>query len=343
MKKKSITMDDVAARARVSRQTVSRVLHSNDYVSEKTREKVEKTIKALGYYPDPVARSLAHNRTYLVAVVVPEFTGYTRARVLVGAEAEARQQSYNVFICGSEVGELGEPLGSPLLNSQRAEGVLILYRGSSGDHHRLLDTVRPDLPVVTIGYAPKNPNVTRILVENRRGAYQAVKHLLDCGHRRIAQVSGPKGRYDADERTQGYRKALREAGIQPDEKLLRYGNWTPDSGYEQMTRLLDEGVSFSAVFTHSDIMALGCMQALKDRGVKIPEDVGVIGFDDISITQFVDPPLTSVHQPFFEMGQAAMRVLIGRIGGKKPNGSKVVLPATLVIRRSSCAANRSKI
>jgi len=258
--------------------------------------------------------------------------------VLVGAEAEARQQGYNVFICGSEAGELGEPLGSPLLNSQRAEGVLILYRGSSKDHHRLLDTVRPDLPVVTIGYAPKNPNVTRILVDNRRGAYQAVKHLLDCGHRRIAQVSGPKGRYDADERAWGYRKAMREAGIQPDEKLLRYGNWTPKSGYEQMTQLLDEGISFPAVFAHSDLMALGCMQALKDRGVRIPEDVGVIGFDDISITQFVDPPLTSVYQPFFEMGQAAMSVLIGRISGKKPKGTKVVLPTNLVIRRSSCAA-----
>jgi len=339
VKRNNVTMDDVAERARVSRQTVSRVLHSNDYVSERTRQEVEKAIKALGYFPDPVARSLAHNRTYLVAVVVTEFTGYTRARVLVGAEAEARKQGYNVFICGSEAGELGEPLDSPLLNSQRAEGVLVLYRGSSRDHHRLLDTVRPGLPVVTIGYAPKNPNVTRILVDNRRGAYQAVKHLLDCGHRRIAEVAGPKGRYDADERARGSRKALREAGIQPDEKLLRYGNWTPDSGYEQTIQLLEQGISFSAVFAHSDLMALGCMQALKDGGARIPEDVGVIGFDDISITQFVDPPLTSVHQPFFEMGQAAMRVLIDRISGKKPNSTKVVLPTNLVVRRSSCAIN----
>jgi LacI family transcriptional regulator len=339
MKRKSVTMDDVAARAKVSRQTVSRVLHSNDYVSERTREKVEKAISDLGFFPDPVARSLAYNRTYLVAVVVTEFTGYTRASVLVGAEEEARRQGYNVFICGSEVGELGEPLHSPLLNSQRAEGVLILYRGSSKDHHRLFQSVRPDLPIVTIGYAPRNPGVTRILVDNRRGAYQAVMHLLECGHRRIAQVSGPKGRYDADERTQGYRKALRQAGVRPDEELIRYGNWTPDSGYEQMRGLLEEGISFSAVFAHSDLMALGCMQALKDRGLKIPEDVGVVGFDDISITQFVDPPLTSVHQPFLAMGQAAMRELIDSIDGRKQAGSKVVLPTNLVIRRSSCATD----
>jgi DNA-binding LacI/PurR family transcriptional regulator len=315
---------------------VSRVLHRNDYVSKKTREKVEKAIGDLGFFPDPVARSLAHNRTYLVAVVVTEFTGYTRARVLVGAETEARQRGYNVFICGSEAGDLGEPLGSPLLNSQRAEGVLVLYRGSSKDHHRLLDTIRPDLPVVTIGYAPANENVTRVLVDGRRGAYLAVKHLLDCGHRRIVQVSGPKGRYDADERTKGYLRALREEGIQPDEKIMRYGDWTPESGYQQMTMLLDGGISFSAVFAHSDLVALGCMQALKDRGLKIPEDVGVIGFDDITITQFVDPPLTSVHQPFFEMGQEAMRVLIDRISGKKPKKRKIVLPTNLVIRRSSC-------
>jgi DNA-binding LacI/PurR family transcriptional regulator len=338
MDKKNVTMDDVARRARVSRQTVSRVLHSNDYVSAKTRQKVNQAIKSLGYFPDPVARSLAHKRTYLIAVVLTEFTGYTRAHILVGAEEEARERGYSVFICGSEATGLGEPEGSPLLNSQKYEGLFILYGGSVEDRYSILETVRPDLPIVTIGYAPREEEVTRILVAGRQGARDAVKHLVECGHRRIAQIAGPRGRYDADERADGYADALREAGLEAGAGLTRHGDWTPESGYEHTIRLLEEGASFTALFAHSDLMAMGCLKALKDRGLSIPRDVAVAGFDDTPIARFVDPPLTTVHQPFREMGRTGVRVLIDRINGKKPEQEAIVLPTRLVLRQSSRAA-----
>ncbi len=341
MEKKNVTMDDVARRARVSRQTVSRVLHSNDYVSVKTRRKVDQAIKSLGYFPDPVARSLAHKRTYLIAVVLTEFTGYTRAQILVGAEEEAREQGYSVFISGSAATGLGEPEGSRLLNSQKYEGLFILYGGSVQDGHRILETVRPDLPIVTIGYAPQEEKVTRILVANRQGARDAVQHLVDCGHRRIAQIAGPRGRYDADERAEGYQDALRAAGLEGEADLTRYGDWTPESGCERTLQLLDQGEAFTALFAHSDLMAMGCMKALKDRGFSIPRDVAVVGFDGIPIARFIDPPLTTVEQPFREVGRMGVRVLIDRIRGNNPEQDAVVLPTKLVLRQSSCAADRS--
>jgi DNA-binding LacI/PurR family transcriptional regulator len=333
---KNVTMDDVARRARVSRQTVSRVLHGNDYVSAKTRRQVTQAIKALGYFPDPVARSLAHKRTYLIAVVLTEFTGYNRARILVGAEEEARDRGYSVFICGSKAKGLGEPEGSPLLNSQKYEGLLFLYGGSAEDTYEILDTVRPDLPIVTIGYAPQEKRVTRVMVENRSTAREAVAHLIACGHRRIAQISGPRGRYDSDERAQGYAEALREAGLEASAELTRYADWTPESGYACTMQLLDEGVSCTGFFAHSDFMAIGCMKALKERSLSVPRDAAVVGFDDTPITHFVDPPLTTIQQPYRDLGRTAMRVLIDRINGEKPRQRSIVLPASLVVRGSSC-------
>ena len=340
MEKKNATMDDVARRARVSRQTVSRVLHANDYVSARTRQKVMQAIKALGYFPDPVARSLAHKRTYLIAVVLTEFTGYNRARILVGAEEEAREQGYSVFISGSAETGLGEPEGSRLLNSQKYEGLFILYTGSVADEYRVLGTVRPDLPIVTIGYAPKQKRVTRIVVANRQGAREAVKHLLDLGHRRIAQVAGPSGRYDADERAAGCAEALREAGLEGEAELTRHGNWTAESGYERTIELLDAGAPFTALFAHSDLMAMGAMKALKDRGRAVPRDVSVVGFDDTPVSRFVDPPLTTIEQPFREIGRTGVRVLIERIGGRGAGQDEIVLPGRLVVRQSSGAPRR---
>ena len=336
MQKKNVTMDDVARRARVSRQTVSRVLHSNDYVSAKTRRDVTQAIKALGYFPDPVARSLAHKRTYLIAVVLTEFTGYNRARILVGAEEQARDRGFSVFICGSKAKGLGEPEGSPLLNSQKYEGLLFLYGGSTGDSYEILGTVRPDLPIVTIGYAPQEKRVTRVMIANRKTAREVVAHLVACGHRRIAQISGPRGRYDSDERAEGYADALREAGLTVSPELTRFGDWTPESGYACTMQLLDAGIACTGFFAHSDFMAIGCMKALRERGLSIPRDVAVAGFDDTPLAHFVDPPLTTIQQPYRDLGRTAMRVLIDRINGEGPSRRTIVLPAPLVVRGSTC-------
>ena len=241
MERKNVTMDDVARRARVSRQTVSRVLHGNDYVSAKTRRDVTRVIEALGYFPDPVARSLAHKRTYLIAVVLTEFTGYNRARILVGAEEEARELGYSVFICGSKAKGLGEPEGSPLLNSQKYEGLLFLYGGSAEDTYDILGHVRPDLPIVTIGYAPQEKRVTRVMIENRKTAEEAVAHLVACGHRRIAQISGPPGPLRFRRTGERVRGRPARGGLEATAEFTRYGDWTPDSGYACAMQLLDAG------------------------------------------------------------------------------------------------------
>ena len=336
-----VTMDDVAAAAGVSRQTISRVVHGHAYVSEPTRVRVQEAIQVLGYMPDPIARSLVRKRTFLLAVVITDFTGSTRAQVLMGAELEAREHGYNIFITGAQAGELGEPLGSPLLNLQRYEGLLILYCGSLRDRYELFESIRPGLPVVTIGYGTAKHKVLRLVSDNERAAGEAVGHLLACAHRLIAQVAGPSGRLDAEERSRGYENALGRAGIRVDPRLTCHGDWTAESGYASTRELLEEGAGFTAVFVHSDLMALGCMKALKERGLHIPQDVAVVGFDDIDISAYTDPPLTTVHNPYREMGRLGIRYLIERITGKRKRGGTVVLPARLIVRGSSCVGRPS--
>jgi DNA-binding LacI/PurR family transcriptional regulator len=338
MTRRNVTMDHVAAAAGVSRQTVSRVLHGNDYVSEATRTRVLEAVRELGFMPDPVARSLARNRTFLLAVLITNFTGPSRAQELTGAEAEAREQGYNIYICGSEASGLGEPLGSALLNLQRYEGLFVLYQGSKSDRYGLFGSIRPGLPVVTTGYGGRN-KVQRVLLDNHSGGLQATRHLLSLGHKRIALIAGPATRLDTLERTRGYADALRESGIEADPALQRHGAWTLESGYERTRDLIKAKGRFSAVFVHSDMMALGCMTALKEQGLRIPEDVAVVGFDDIEVARYVDPPLTTVHCPYQQVGRRAVRCLIERITGARVRGGTVVLPTSLVVRRSSEGAS----
>jgi LacI family transcriptional regulator len=330
-----VTMDEVARSAKVSRQTVSRVLHDNAYIAPGTRERVRKAIEKLGYVPDAVARSLAHKRTYLVAAVLTEFAGYSRARILMHAEEEARARGYNVFICGSLSSPKGEPLESPLLNSQKYEGVLILYRGSVDDRFALFKQIHRDVPVVTLGYAPKMPQVRRIVLDDRGGAYRAVKLLLSSGRRTIAQIAGPPGRFDTSGRMQGWREALADFGIQAEERLVRHAQWTPEAGYDQTCSLLNDYDGIDAIFAHSDLIAIGCLRALNEYGLKVPHDVAVVGFDNISIAALLTPSLTTVDQPFAEIGRTAMQCLIARIEGGDVGKMSRAISAELVIREST--------
>ena len=336
MGKKRVTIVDVANRAGVSRQTVSRVIHAPNIVAKPTKKRVVEAIETLKFRPDPLARSLVSKRTYTIAVVIVEFSAYTRSRVLSGAEKEARKSSYNVLICGADSsGPFGEPIYTPLLNSQRYEGVFILYAGSITDKFDIFTEIPPDIPVVTFGYAHRMDSVTCISTSFREGAYAAVKHLINLGHRRIVNLSGPKELYDSKQRTKGYLDALKEAGIKHDPSLIKYGTFIAEEGYIKTCQLLNENVRFSAIFAQSDAMALGCLHALRKKGLRVPEDIAVVGYDNFDIAPYFSPPLTTVNIPAYEMGRTGIRILIDKIEGKEPEKKLMELPAKLVIRDSS--------
>lgn len=339
MKRKRVTIKDVAARAGISRQTVSRVLNNGDVVAETTRARVLAAIGELGYRPSAIARSLVSQRTYTLGLLTADFSDYTHARIIEGAEAEAREHGYLIFVSGAEHSPDGEPLCcSPILTQHYAEGLLIVYHGSDRDRHAIFEDVSSDLPVVTIGYARDRAGIVAIGISNYEGARQATQHLLGLGHRRIAHITGPLQMYASQERRLGYLEALQEAGITPKDAWLAMGDWSSSSGYQATQQLLDEAPGFTALFVQNDRMAMGALQALREHHLRIPQDVAVVGFDNIPSSLYFDPPLTTLHQPSYELGRAGARLLIDMIDGHPAPSAPLRLETRLIIRHS-CGAH----
>jgi LacI family repressor for deo operon, udp, cdd, tsx, nupC, and nupG len=339
VKRKQTTIEDVAALAGVSRQTVSRVLNDRRLVAEETRARVLRAIDTLEYRPNASARSLASRRTYVLGILTADFSDYTHARIIEGAEAEARERGYAVFVSGATHGLDGEPLRSPLLSQHRAEGLFIVYHGSRRDRYAIFEDIPRDLPVVTIGYAQDRENVTTIGITNSRGAREATEHLLSLGHRRIAHVTGPADMYESQERRLAYAETLREAGITPEDSLVAHGDWSSASGYRATMELLDREMDFTAMFVQNDRMAMGVLQALRERDRQVPQDVAVVGFDDIPAARYFCPPLTTVRHPFHELGRTGIRLLAELADDQSVSSDSVRLETKLVVRLSCGAQN----
>lgn len=333
----SVTMRDVAHRAGVSIKTVSRVVNEEADIAEGTRQRVMAAIDELGYQPNAIARSLVSRRTYVLGILTADFSDYTHARIIEGAEAEAREQGYLMVVSSAEHSLSGEPLRSPLLGQHRFEGLFIVYHGTDQDSHEIFDHIAPDLPIVTIGYASKRKNTIAIGVTNYEGAYAATRHLLSLGHRQIAHITGPANMYECKERQHGYVEALQAAGLVPAEEWVASGDWSDASGYQAAQCLLNRHLNFTALFVQNDRMALGAMRALYDAGRRIPQDVAVIGFDDIPAAPYFTPPLTTIFQPTYDMGRLGVRLLIDQINGQPTQTQPVRLPTKLIIR-GSCGA-----
>jgi DNA-binding LacI/PurR family transcriptional regulator len=342
MKRKRVTIKDVAARAGVSRQTVSRVLNDEGVVAEATRARVLATISELGYRPSAVARSLVSQRTYNLGLLTADFSDYTHARIIEGAEAEAREHGYLIFVSGAEHGLFGEPLCcAPILSQHYAEGLFIVYHGSDQDRYEIFEHIPRDLPVVTIGYAPDREQIATVGIANYQGAYQATQHLLDLGHRCIAHITGPMQMYSSQERRQGYAAALQQAGITPQDDWVVCGDWSSGSGYQAVLHLLKRGLNFTALFVQNDRMAMGALQALREHQLRVPQDVAVIGFDDIPSSLYFDPPLTTLQQPSYELGRVGTRLLIDLISGQ-PFPSEPIRLETKLLVRCSCGTQSPK-
>ncbi len=333
----SVTMRDVAHRAGVSIKTVSRVVNEEADIAAGTRQRVITAIDELGYQPNAIARSLVSRRTYVLGVLTADFSDYTHARIIEGAEAEAREQGYLMVVGSAEHGPSGEPLRSPLLGQRRFEGLFVVYHGTNQDTHEIFDHISPHLPLVTIGYASNHKNIIAVGVTNYEGAYAATQHLLALGHRQIAHITGPAAMYECQERRRGYSEALQAAGLSSIEALIASGDWSDASGYQSAQSLLNHHSGFTALFVQNDRMALGAMRALYEAGLRIPHDVAIVVFDDIPAASYFIPPLTTVYHPTYDLGRLGIKLLIDQINGQSATTHSVRLPTRLVIR-SSCGA-----
>lgn len=323
-------LEDVAELAGVSHQTVSRVVNNHPNVSAATREKVDAAIAELGYRRNTAARSLVTRRSQTIGVLGSDLSQYGPANTLLGVEQAARDAGYFVSIAALR-SVSRDAIFDALRHflDQSVDGIAVLV--SRPETLQLLQEFNPGVPIVVVG-SPGNDAVSGVMVDQERGAELAVRHLIEQGHRRIGHVAGPADWIDGALRAEGWRTALAEAGLPQD--LLLEGDWSAGGGYE-IGRRLAVRCTATALFVGNDQMALGLLRAFNETGVRVPEDVSVVGFDDQPESGYFTPPLTTVHQDFEELGRRCMDIMLKEIATGAIVSSTVVTPE--LVPRSSTA------
>ena len=329
------TIRTVADLAGVSTATVSHVINETRVVSAPTAARVLDAMEQLHYHPDVVARSLRRRETLTLGLLVPSVEIPFFAVVARDVEAAANEAGYSVILCNS-----GWSLGRERqyihnLLARRVDGLLCISMDMTAEH--IAPLLRRNTPVVLFdeGSMP-GIELDAVEIDNFRGAYDATVHLLDLGHRRIGCVTGIGNSPLNDARIRGYRQALEQAGIAFDPRLLHEGDYSAESGLAHGRALLTSPQPPTAVFAFNDLMAMGVMQAAHQRGLRIPTDLAVIGFDGLPLTAFTSPPLSTVEQPVAAMSAAAIAMLLDRIHGTAPSEPRVqTFQATLVARAST--------
>lgn len=344
--RKRATARDVAELAGVSRTTVSLVLNNvpGVRIREETRRRVLEAARRLDYHPDASARRLVRGRTQVIAFVerhLPHraFVDLFMAQVLRGAHAVARQEGFHILIEPSfSAGDLDGRYLS-LIRERHADGLLI--SGPRFDDAALLRLHHEGVPIVLHGRPPEG-DLPSVDVDNVGGARVATTHLLSLGHRRVAFIGhAPPDYTAAHDRLEGYRQALAEAGVPFDESLVTFAAFTAESGHEAMLDLLKVEPPPTAVFVASDEVALGALGAAREAGLRVPEDLAIVGFDDVPLAAYTEPPLTTLRLPAYALGWVAAEMLIRRIQGEPVERARVRLETELVVR-GSCGARARK-
>lgn len=338
MTKKRITSFDVAEKSGVSRTTVSLVLNniSDIRISPETRQRVLDVARELGYHPDSAGRKLASGRSNTIGLVLRQsreqvFADSLLPKVAMGVNQAAEESGFQVLLKALEPENVDGYVR--LIQENHVDGIII--SGPQQDDLEIVNLYREGFPIVLMGQLPGS-NLPVVDIDAISGSKIAVKHLIDNGHTNIGMITNASLKYtSAQQRYTGYLKALEEAGIAQDPHLLLEGNYTPNSGYLAMKRLLEKKPLVTAVFIASDVVAKGAMQAIKEANLRIPEDVSVVGFDDIPLADFFDPPLTTVRIPSYQLGWVAGNNLIQLVKGNKLEQNQVFLDSELIIRNSS--------
>jgi LacI family transcriptional regulator len=328
-----ITIADVAARARVSKTTVSRVLNGKGELDSSTAERVRRVIDELGYVPSSRAVGLARGHTRVVGMLVPSLTWPWIAEILQGAVEVLEAQHYGLLLFTCTRGEESMRRFAAQVSAKSFDGLLVIEPEGTFDYITTLHD--QGLPVVLIDDRGHEPRVPAVATTNHSGAHAAARHLLDLGRWRPLVITGPERFGCTQERLAGFAGAYAEAGVPLSVDRVVLGDFTVGRGRDAVREALAAGLVFDAVFAHNDLSAAGAMQAVRDAGCRIPADVAVIGFDDIPLAAHIQPPLTTVHQPLREMGETAARLLLAHFDGTPLPDVPTVIPSVLTIRGST--------
>jgi LacI family transcriptional regulator len=326
-------MRDVAERAGVSVTTVSHVINETRPVSDELRQRVLAAIDELGYQPNVLARSLRRGETHTIGMIVPDSANPFFAELARGIEDTSFAHGYNLILCNSD-GDLDKELiYADVLTEKQVDGILFVAAGVSTDHIRALQERR--IPVVIVDREIPDVSVDQVLTNNARGGWLATRHLLELGHRCIGCITGPSDVTPSAERVTGYRQALSEGGIPVDEVLIVKGDFQYESGYRAARQILARDDPPTAIFTCNDLMAVGAISAAVEMGRQVPVNLSVVGFDDVRLASFANPPLTTIVQPKYEMGVLATTMLLERMRNHDIPPRRRLLDTRLLIRQST--------
>ncbi|MCU1412974.1 MAG: LacI family DNA-binding transcriptional regulator [Microbacteriaceae bacterium] len=322
-------MSDVARLANVSMQTVSRVINNKDQVSDETRAVVVKAIRELGYRPNASAQALASRKSKVIGLISTGVAAHSVSKRLLAFNEAARTSGYEVTIVSIEDGHRDELASAfEVLGHQNVAGVILI--AADRDILEALLSIELDVPLVA-AESSGWPGLTTVSVDQYLGARMATRHLIELGHREIRHLTGPAHSLDAQQRMRGWQAEMDEAGLKTSAPVA--GDWRPDSGYLAGLQLAEHR-DFTAVFAANDQMAIGLLHAFSEKGIRVPQDVSIVGFDDIPESAHLLPPLTTVRQDFDELGRHIMAKLIAAIEGNEVAQPALTEP-TLVVRQSS--------
>jgi LacI family transcriptional regulator len=327
------TIKEVANLAGVSVATVSHVINDTRFVSEAVRKQVYQAMNELGYRPNTLARSLRRGQTQTLGLILPDSANPFFAEVGRSIERVAFESGYNVILGNTENDFEKESLYLDVLINKQVDGIIFVASGERSDSLRQLMELA--LPAVVMDREFPGLEMDVVLSDNHQGGYLATQHLLSLGHRQIGCIAGVSRITPSALRVAGYQQALQEGGVAVDPTLMMNGDFHPESGFRLAGELLARPNPPTAIFACNDLMAMGVLRAAAECGRRVPDDLAVVGYDDIELASFTNPPLTTIRQPKLEMGAATLQFLLSRIKEKRTNPQRTLLPVSLVVRGSS--------
>jgi len=334
----SVTLKDIARKVGFSVTTVSRALNDYDDVSEETKQLIKRVAQEMGYHPNVIAQSLQRRRTNTVGFIVPATDRYLSdpyfLELIAGIGDGAASHDFDLLISTCKpMGSKEQLVYERMVKGRRVDGIVVAR--TRCDDERIAYLVSEGFPLIAFGRTASDQDFPYLDVDGEEGVCEAVQHLIGLGHRRIGFISPSMYLMFAEHRLAGYKRALRDNGLEDDAALVVEGNLTQSGGYQMMEQLLDLEEPPTAVVTGNDLMAFGAMEAAQERGLVVGRDIAVIGFDDVPLAAHSHPTLTTIRQPIYDIGKKLSQILIEIIKGEEPAERQIILQPELVIRESS--------
>ncbi len=327
------SIKDVALRARVSTTTVSHVVNRTRFVSDPVRHEVEAAIRELNYVPSAVARSLKSNSTKTIGMLIPNCSNPYFAEIVRSVEDHCFGAGYTLILCNTDDEPHRQSAYLQALTEKRIDGMIIISTGEGKDFQRMLHGL--PIPMVLLDREIDEVNCDLVETAHLQGGLMATEHLIGLGHRRIACLAGPANLNSSAQRIEGWRSALAKAGLAASPELLWHSDFTSQGGFNTMQAILASPLAPTAVFVCNDLMSIGALSAAHQAGIQIPQQMSLIGFDDIELAQFASPALTTIAQPKQRIGIAAVDMVLERIQGGRIQARQVILLPELIVRNST--------